>query len=144
MAIKLADRSFETSHFLTGARKAYEMIVKAYAACDRATLRPLLSDEVYSAFDAVMSAREARNEKVAFSFGGFTNVAITHAEMKARTAEITVEFAAQYTSATTNAAGGVVDGDSQATQNVVDHWTFDRDLNSSDPNWIVVATSGGA
>lgn len=142
--IKLADRSFETDHFMSGARKAYEMIVKAYAACDRATLRPLLSDEVYAAFDSVMVARDARNEKVAFAFGGFTSVKIVHAEMKGRSAEITVEFAAQYTSSTTNATGGVVDGDPKAAQNVVDHWTFARDLKSSDPNWILVATSGGA
>ena len=136
--------SFETDHFVAGARKAYEMIVKAYAACDRATLRPLLSDEVYAAFDSVMVARDARNEKVAFTFGGFTSVKIVHAEMKGRSAEITVEFAAQYTSSTTNATGGVVDGDPKAAQNVVDHWTFARDLKSSDPNWILVATSGGA
>jgi predicted lipid-binding transport protein (Tim44 family) len=142
--IKLADRSFETDHFVAGARKAYEMIVKAYAACDRATLRPLLSDEVYAAFESVMSARDARNEKVVFNFGGFTGVKIVHAEMKGRSAEITVEFAAQYTSSTTNATGGVVDGDPKTLQNVVDHWTFARDLKSSDPNWILVATSGGA
>jgi predicted lipid-binding transport protein (Tim44 family) len=142
--IKLADRSFETDHFIGGARKAYEMIVKAYAACDRETLRPLLSDEVFAAFDSVMTAHETRNEKVAFAFGGFTNVKIVHAEMKGRTAEITVEFAAQYTSSTTNAAGGVVEGDPAAMQNVVDHWTFARDPKSGDPNWIVVATSGGA
>jgi predicted lipid-binding transport protein (Tim44 family) len=142
--IKLADRSFETDHFVAGARKAYEMIVKAYAACDRATLRPLLSDEVYAAFDSVMSARDARDEKVAFTFGGFSGVKIVHAEMKGRSAEITVEFAAQYTSSTTNATGGIVDGDPKAAQNVVDHWTFARDLKSSDPNWILVATSGGA
>jgi len=142
--IKLADRSFETDHFVAGARKAYEMIVKAYAACDRATLRPLLSDEVYAAFDSVMSARDARNEKVVFTFGGFSSVKVVHAEIKGRSAEITVEFAAQYTSTTTNATGGVVDGDPKAVQNVVDHWTFARDLRTTDPNWILVATSGGA
>src|ERR1700733_472121 len=48
--IKLADRGFETEHFLAGARSAYEMIVTAFAKGDRAALRPLLSDEVYKAF----------------------------------------------------------------------------------------------
>ncbi len=144
MDIKLADRSFEAEHFVSGACKAYEIIVKAYAGSDRATLRPLLSDEVYAAFDSVMSAREERKEKVVFAFGTITGTKVLHAEMKGRTAEITVEFAAQYTSSTTNAAGGVVDGDPRAMQNVVDHWTFARDLKSGDPNWVLVATSGGA
>src|SRR6202012_3465315 len=35
-AIKLADRSFESEHFLDGARRAYEIIVKAFAKGDRA------------------------------------------------------------------------------------------------------------
>jgi predicted lipid-binding transport protein (Tim44 family) len=141
--IKLADRSFETDHFLSGARKAYEIIVKAYAGGDRATLKPLLSDEVFAAFDSVMSARDARHEKTAFIFGGIMDTKITHAEMKGRTAEITVQFSAQYTSSTTGEDGGVVEGDPGTMQSVVDHWTFVRDLKSSDPNWILVATSGG-
>src|SRR4051812_31745042 len=43
--IKLADRSFESDHFVEGARKAYEMIVTAFAHGDRAALQPLLGDE---------------------------------------------------------------------------------------------------
>ena len=142
--IKLADRSFETDHFVSGARKAYEIIVKAYAGGDRATLKPLLSDEVFAAFDSVISARDARHEKTAFTFGGIANTTVTHAEMKGRTAEITVEFSAQYTSSTTGEDGVVVDGDPATMRSVVDHWTFARDLKSSGPNWILVATSGGA
>jgi predicted lipid-binding transport protein (Tim44 family) len=144
MDIKLADRSFETEHFLSGARKAYEMIVTAFAKGDRAALKPLLSDEVYGAFDSEMTAREGRNENVAFSFGGFKSVKVVHAEMKGRTAELTVEFLAQYRSSTTNAAGAVVDGDPQTMRDVSDHWTFARDLKSSNPNWILVATSAAA
>src|ERR1700739_4522464 len=49
--IQLADPSFETGHFLKGARSAYEIILKAFAGGDRASLKPLLSDEVYKAFD---------------------------------------------------------------------------------------------
>lgn len=144
MDIKLADRRFDTDHFLEGARKAYEMIVTAYAAGDRATLRPLLSDEVFTAFDQVMAAHDARKEKVTFAFGGYTSVKIVHAEMKGQTAEITVEFAAQYRSSTTNADGVLVEGDATTMRDVVDHWTFARELKASDPNWILVATSGEA
>jgi predicted lipid-binding transport protein (Tim44 family) len=142
--IKLADRSFETDHFIGGARKAYEIIVKAYAAGDRATLKPLLSDEVFAAFDSVMSARDGRHEKTTFTFGGVSDAKITHAEMKGRSAEITVQFSAQYTSSTAGEDGDVVDGDPAMMQSVVDHWTFARDLKASGPNWILVATSGGA
>jgi predicted lipid-binding transport protein (Tim44 family) len=139
--IKLADRTFETEHFLEGARAAYKLILDAFAARDRATLRRLLSDEVYSAFDAVMRGREERNETVKYALVGFKNVRIVHAEMKGRTAEITVEFAAQSASSTLDAKGTVIDGDAGITQDVTDVWTFAREIRASDPNWTLVATS---
>ena len=55
--IQLADRGFDTPKFLAGARDAYAQIVNAFAAGDRAALRPLLSPDVYAAFDAGITAR---------------------------------------------------------------------------------------
>ncbi len=142
--IKLADKGFESEHFLDGARQAYQMIVTAFAVCDRDTLRPLLSGEVYSAFDSVMKGHADRKETVNYTFEGFGSVRIVHAELKGRTADVTVEFAARFISATTDASGTVIDGDPQNTREVVDIWTFARDLRSNDPNWTLVATSGGS
>jgi predicted lipid-binding transport protein (Tim44 family) len=141
--VRLADRRFETEHFLEGARHAYEMIVTAFAARDRATLRPLLNDEVYAAFDGVIRGHEERQESVTYSFAGFKSVRITHAALKAPSAEITVEFSAQFTSSTTDAKGAVIDGDPKAVRDVVDIWSFARDTRASDPNWTLVATSSG-
>jgi predicted lipid-binding transport protein (Tim44 family) len=116
------------------------MIVTAYAAGDRATLRPLLSDEVYSAFDTGISEREKQAEKTTFAFKGFSSAKIAHAEVKNRTAEITVEFCVQYISSTSDAAGTVIEGNPDTPRDVIDHWTFARDTSASDPNWILVAT----
>ncbi|HEY3637734.1 MAG TPA: Tim44/TimA family putative adaptor protein [Rhizomicrobium sp.] len=142
--VKLADRSFETEHFLDGARQAYEMIVTAFAARDRNALKPLLSDEVYAAFDSVMHGHEDRNETVRYAFEGFRSVQITHAEMKGRFADVTVEFAARFVSSTIDASGTVIDGDPEIVRDVIDVWTFARDTRSNDPNWVLVATSGGS
>lgn len=142
LEIKLADNAFETEHFLEGARSAFQMIGTAFAARDRATLRPLLSGDVYSTFDSVMQGREARGETVSYSFVGFKNVRIVQAALKGGTAEITVEFSAQFTSATTDSKGSVIDGDPAAVRDVVDVWTFARDVHASDPNWTLVATAG--
>lgn len=141
--IKLADRSFEQEHFLTGARHAYELILTAFAANDRTALKPLLSDDVYAAFDSVMRGREQRNEKVSFTFVGFKDSKITEAALKGKTADITVAFVAQYISATTDAAGAVTEGDPKSVREVTDVWSFERNVRASDPNWTLVATSGG-
>lgn len=138
--IKLADRTFETEHFLEGARAAYKMILEAFAARDRATLHGLLNEEVYSAFDAVMRGREERNETAKYAFVGFKNVQIVHAELKGRAAEITMEFAVQSVSSIVDAKGTVIEGDDVA-RDVTDVWTFAHQIRASDPNWTLVATS---
>ncbi len=140
--IKLADRGFEIEHFVSGARSAYEMIVTAFANGDRAALRPLLSDEVYKAFDAAIGARESRHEKIAFTFVGFKDTKIVQAVLKNRSAEVTVAFGAQFISATSDAGGAVIEGDAKSVRDVTDVWTFARDTRARDPNWTLVATSG--
>jgi predicted lipid-binding transport protein (Tim44 family) len=142
--IKRADRGFDASRFLEGAREAYRLIVTAFAARDREALRPLLSDEVYAAFDAEIHAHEKRNETVNYALIGFSETRLVHAEMKGRIAEITVRFSAQFVSSTTDTSGVVVEGDTKAVQDVVDIWTFGRDTRSSDPNWTLVATTSGS
>lgn len=140
--IKLADRAFESEHFLAGARAAYETIVTAFAKGDRGALRALLSDEVYNAFDAAIGAREAGRQKIAFTFVGFKDAKIAQAGLKARMAEVTVAFGAQFISATSDAAGAVIEGDVKSVRDVTDVWSFARDTRSRDPNWTLVATSG--
>jgi len=141
--IKLADRTFETDHFLSGARSAYEMIVTAFARGDLNALKPLLSPEVYAAFAAVVAGREQRKEKVDFTFVGFKDVKIVHASLKNRSAEITVAIGAQFISATVDSGGATIEGDAKSVRDVTDVWAFARDVKARDPNWLLVATSGG-
>ena len=144
MEIKLVDRSFDQEHFLSGARQAYELILTAFASGDRAALKPLLSEEVYSAFDAAMRPREERKEKVTFTFVGFKDSKITDASLKGRIADVTVAFVAQFISSTADANGAVVDGDPKSVREVTDVWAFERNVRGSDPNWTLVHTSGAA
>lgn len=142
--IKLADRSFETAHFLDGAKRAYETIVTAFARGDRDRLRPLLSEEVYAAFDHVIAEREKRKDKVEFTFIGFRDANIASASLKNNIADVTVSFGAQFSSVTIDSTGAVIDGNSNAVREVSDVWSFERNVRSSDPNWKLVATSGEA
>ena len=139
--IGLADRSFEKEHFLIGARAAYEMILTAFAANQRASLKPLLSEEVFAAFDAVMRRREAAGEKATLTLVGFNEVKIIAAALKGNMAEVTLAFGAQLISAVSNAQGEVIDGDDKSVHAVTDVWTFARDVRTRDPNWMLVATS---
>jgi predicted lipid-binding transport protein (Tim44 family) len=142
-AIVTADPSFDAKHFITGARAAYEMIVTAFAEGDRRQLRSLLSREVYDGFDAAITEREGRSETAETRFVSIDGSTITGAELRARTAQITIRFVSKLVSATRDRSGNVIDGNAEKVTDVTDVWTFARDVSSRDPNWKVVATEAG-
>ena len=138
--IASADRSFDPPRFVDGAKIAYEMIVTAYAKGDRKTLRNLLSKEVAESFGRGLDEREKRGEKVDFTFVGLDRTEIVEAEVAAGVARITVRFAAKVISVTHAADGTVVEGDASRLTDLLDVWTFAREIRTSDPNWRLVET----
>ena len=139
-AIARRDPSFDPDSFLQGARMAYEMIVTAFADADRATLKNLLSAEVYESFNSVLDERDSRGERVEASFVGIETAKIADAALEEDEAQVTVSFVSQMVSATRDREGEIVDGDEHEVAEVTDVWTFARSVLSDDPNWKLVAT----
>ena len=144
MAIARTDRSFDPEHFLVGARQAYEMIVTAFAEGNRKTLKNLLSREVFDGFGAALGERESRNEQIDQSFVGINKADIVEADLKGSVAHVTVRFVSELISATRDREGTVIAGDPKRIKEVIDIWTFARDVASRDPNWKLVATQAQA
>ena len=139
--IKLHDRNFDSDHFLSGARAAYEMIVTAFARGERDVLRPLLSDEVFETFEHAIKEREAKKERVEFTFLSLKSARITAAELKGQTAEVTVAFNSQVMLAGYDPGGKLIEGDANTPHDIVEYWTFAHDTRSGNPNWTLVSTS---
>jgi predicted lipid-binding transport protein (Tim44 family) len=142
-AIAGADPEFDGKQFINGARAAYEMIVTAFAEGDRRTLKNLLSRDVYEGFEAAITEREKAGHKAETRFVSIDSADITHAELKNRSAQVTVKFVSQLVSVTRDKNGNVVEGNPDRVTDVTDVWTFARDTSSRDPNWKLVATEGG-
>jgi predicted lipid-binding transport protein (Tim44 family) len=139
-AIRDADASFEPKTFMDGAKMAYEMIVTAFAAGDRKTLKNLLSKEVYDGFVAAINERESKSEQIQSSFVGIDKADFVSAEMKGGEAHVTLRLVSELISATRDKSGAVINGDPETVAEVKDVWTFARDTRSKDPNWKLVAT----
>jgi predicted lipid-binding transport protein (Tim44 family) len=142
-AIVREDRTFDAKQFIVGARAAYEMIVTAYAEGDRRSLKNLLSREVCEGFEAAIRDREAKGEKAETRFVSIDKADIIGAELRSRTAQVTVRFVSQLISVTRDRNGNVIDGSPEKVTDVTDVWTFARDVTSRDPNWKLVATEAG-
>ena len=142
-AIAAQDSSFDVKHFLAGARAAYEMVVTAFAEGDRRTLKNLLSREVFEGFEAAIGEREKKGEKSETRFVSLDTADIVGAEVRGRSAQITVRFLSKLISVTRDRAGAVIDGSPEKVTDVTDVWTFARDVSSRDPNWKLIATEAG-
>jgi predicted lipid-binding transport protein (Tim44 family) len=133
-AVKAKDPSFDISRFLGGAKSAYEMIVKAFAAGDRTQLRNLLAAPVMAGFDTAIAAREAENRTETVEFLHPPRADLEKAEVVgADLARVTVRFLAEFRSRTKGPEGeGVED------RRTAELWTFERRLKSRDPNWLLI------
>ena len=132
------DRNFAAGRFLDGAEAAFRIIVTAFAAGDRATLRPLLSPETMASFEAAMQAREAAGHTQRSEVRAIAHATIEDATLAGTVADITVRFVSDQVALTSDAAGHPVAGTDAVTE-LVDAWTFRRDLSVSDPAWRLTA-----
>jgi predicted lipid-binding transport protein (Tim44 family) len=136
------DPSFSPNGFLDGAEGAFRMIVTAFAQGDRQTLRALLSDETYSGFEQAVAARETAGETQRTEIRSMHEMALEGAELRGTVADVTVRFVSDQVNMTTARGGEIVAG-SDAITEVIDIWTFQRDLTAKDPTWKLTATRSG-
>ncbi len=138
--IKAADSSFREKEFLAGARKAFEMIIDAFAAGNAKILKYLLESSVYENFAAAIREREKAGHTLETTLVGIDDAEIVAAEMRGTDAVVTVKFVTGQVNATRDADGEVVEGDPNNVVQVTDIWTFGRNTRASDPNWVLIAT----
>jgi predicted lipid-binding transport protein (Tim44 family) len=140
-AIMAADNHFDIRHFIDGAKSAYEMVVTAYSDGDRRTLTALLTPEVYEGFESVIRERKDRGETAETHLLSIDATEITAAELRGKTAYITLRFVSQLVSATRDHDGKVIEGDPVDVTTISDVWIFARNVRSRDLNWKIVATA---
>lgn len=131
-SIRARDPSFDEAHFLSGAAQAYQMMVKAYATGDRTTLKDLTSASVYQTFDKAISKREAEGIVESIDFAHPPRADLESAEMVGDKARVKVRFLAEYRSRSKGPEGEAVDD-----RRTAEVWTFERKVDSRDPNWAL-------
>jgi predicted lipid-binding transport protein (Tim44 family) len=127
-AIIQADPSFDPAQFLSGARAAYETIVQSFANGDKDALRPLLAPRVLDAYEKAIDQRAVdggRGPEVV----RLKNAEIVEARMERDLARIWVRFEAE-----------LAEG-AHGLRETRERWTFERDVRSRDPNWLLAAVA---
>ena len=132
---------FNREKFLTGAERAFEIIISAFSKGDVETLEMLVSKSLLKKFQEIIEKRKAEGITSETDFIGFDDVEITNAKIsKSEVAKITVRFVSEQVNILKNKDGEVIEGDENFIQNITDSWTFERALTSTNPNWLLVST----
>lgn len=142
LAMRGIDQNFDPNRFLAGVDQAFRMIVRAFATGDRATLRSLLGDETYAAFDHAITSREKAGETQISEIRSVHAIDIQDAGLRGNVAAMTARIVSDQISYTTDKDGRPLTGADAVTE-IVDIWTFERDLTQSDPTWRLVAVRSG-
>ncbi|MEO1018784.1 MAG: Tim44/TimA family putative adaptor protein [Pseudomonadota bacterium] len=138
--IARADRRFNLADFVNGAKAAFAMILECFAKGDRESLRPLLSDQVYTGFDTAIADRERQGHTLQSEIVSMNGAEVVEASLVGNLARIAVRFVTEQVIVMKDAQGHIIDGDPERNDQVIDIWTFERDAYSSDPNWQLVET----
>ena len=142
-AIASADPRFDLLAFLEGAKAAYGMVLEAFWNGDKDTLRELTDEDVYAGFAAAIDAREAAGETLDNRLIRIEDATIHSAELDKRTARIAVLFVSDIASLTRDKDGNVIGGSLDDAVESRDIWTFTRNVDARDPNWVLDETDQG-
>jgi predicted lipid-binding transport protein (Tim44 family) len=136
--LRTIDASFDPARFLEAAENTFRTIVAAFAGGDRVTLRSLLTDETYRAFETAIAARETASETQRTEIKEISAAAIVAVELAEQVADITVRLVSDQLNITLGRDGQPVSGTDGITE-MVDLWTFERDLGMRDQTWRLAA-----
>lgn len=132
---------FNKERFITGAKRAFEIIVTAFSKGDTETLENLVSKSLIKKFQEIIEKRRAEGISAETDLIGFDQAEITAAKIsKNDIAKITVKFVSEQVNLLKNKDDEIIEGDENFIQNITDVWTFERRLTSTNPNWLLVST----
>lgn len=134
---KKIDPDFDPATFIAGAKVAFEMIFDAYQHGDRDTLKDLISPALYKEFDAAITQRATADEKEETTLIALASAALESMKVRAGKASIAVRFMSEQVSLVRDKQGAVIRGNSRHVEQIEEVWTFERDLRSDDPTWLL-------
>ena len=119
--------SFNHKEFLEGAKKAFEIIITAFNKGDKGTLKNLVSEDVYNAFEGAINAGSNNPNS---QFYSLVIDGVEDAKVEGGKISIAVNFTSEQI---------MSDNEDSAVKNK-DTWVFEKPESSTSPAWLLVST----
>ena len=140
--LKKIEDGWQVSHFVSGAKLAYEEILMAFENGDLSKIKKLSSKDVYTAFKEVIDDRNQKGLQVEAIFGGVRDIRIKDVKLNKKNLEanITMVFQCDITYSIKDKNDKIIEGGPDKVKKQKDVWTFSRKMNSDIPNWYLTKT----
>jgi predicted lipid-binding transport protein (Tim44 family) len=140
--LKKLEDGWQVSHFVSGAKLAYEEILMAFENGDLNKIKKLSSKDVYTAFKEVIDDRNQKGLQVEAIFGGVRDIRIKDVKLNKKNLEanITMIFQCDITYSIKDKNNKIIEGGPDKVKKQKDVWTFTRTMNSDIPNWYLTKT----
>lgn len=131
---------FDKDNFMRGACRVFEIVVQAFGKGDISEIRNLMSKKLWDAFNQVINYRKENNITSEVDFICFDKSEIKDVKLLKNSVKIMVEFISEQINILKNQKDEVIEGDENFVQKITDVWTFERNLNAKNNQWVLVST----
>lgn len=128
-------------NFLSGANKAFTMVIEGFANEDLGNLKLLLAKELFSYFESSIKERRDKNQILKTRIVAIDESKIIDAKILGDFAFIKIRFTSRQINYICDNFGNLLNGNKNDIDSMNDIWTFKKDLNSDNPNWIISSTN---
>lgn len=119
--------NFDHKVFLEGAKIAFETIINSFNKGDKKTLKKLLSPTVYKSFEEAIDSNQIDSESQFYSL----NIeSIESVLVEGSVIKICINFISEQ----------YKNNDENTVVKKQDSWTFEKEISSKNPNWILSST----
>tara|TARA_B100001063_G_scaffold147678_1_gene137884 strand:+ start:1590 stop:2186 length:597 start_codon:yes stop_codon:yes gene_type:complete len=130
------------NEFIKGAKIAYETIITDFSDNDNKLIasKPLLSKNIYDEFNKALKERSDRGHYAEITFIGIKSADIKEHKKINKALQVTVDFVSEIITCIRDKEKKIVSGNPEKIKTIYDTWTFSRDMESTNPNWLLVNT----
>lgn len=130
----------DAQFFINGVKSCFEMVVKAFANKDSTTLKTLLSEKIFTAFQSAINKRDDEKKILHSNIISIDKAEILSAQIVENKAFVTIKFISKQINYFTDLSDQIIEGAKNEMAEMTDIWTFKKDLTSADPTWIITTT----
>ena len=128
--------------FLNGAKIAYETIITDFSDSDNKLIasKPLLGKKIYNQFKEALEDRNIKGHYAEITFIGVKSAIIKSHKKVESSLEVTVDFVSEIITCIKDKEKKIISGDAEKIKTVYDTWVFSKNIDTSNPNWLLIDT----